>query len=153
VAQGSLHKQVTKVTLSTVLLVVLGGIAIVADDRSLSGVAIVFGLVLGIPFLLLSLVDLGRTLRSRNSGNYKASKTAWILSQLQAAFGSVSIAAAAYGLYRVVSAWYNGTAEFDSVMLFIWIPTGLGMIAVGFHYIWSAFVPVENNEESDGNDT
>jgi len=153
VAQGSLPKQVIKIALSMVLLVVLGGIAIVADDRSLSGVAIVFGFALGIPFLLLSLVDLGRTLRSRNNGNYKASKTTWFLSQLQAAFGSVSIAATAYGLYHAVSAWYNGSAEFNSVMLFIWVPTGLGMIVVGFHFIWSAFVPVENHEESYENDT
>jgi len=152
-AQQSLPKQVIKVALSMALLIVFGGVAIVADDRSLSSVAIVFGLVLGIPFSLLSLIDLGKVLRSRNNGNYKASKTTWILSQLQAAFGSVSIAAAAYGLYRVVSTWHNGTAEFNGMMLFIWVPMGLAMIVIGFHYIWSAFAPAETNMRSDENDT
>jgi hypothetical protein len=62
-----------------------------------------------------------------------------LLSHVQAAFGAVCMAAAAYAIYHNVNLWRDGTADFHGAMLFIWIPIGLALILVGFNFIRTAF--------------
>jgi hypothetical protein len=144
-------KAVRRLVLSGVLLVGFVVVALVANDPSLRAVAIAFAAILGLPFVLMSSIDLGRVLRSESDGNVRASRATWLLSHVQAAFGAVCMAAAAYAIYHNVNLWRDGTADFHGAMLFIWIPIGLALILVGFNFIRTAFAP--ERREVPGNDT
>jgi hypothetical protein len=142
---------VRRLALSSLFLAVLVIVAFIADDPSLRAVAMAFGGILGLPFVLLSSIDLGRVLRSESGGDFRASRATWLLSHIQAAFGAVCMAAAAYAVYHNVSVWLAGTADFHGAMLFIWVPLGLALIVVGFLMIRTAFMA--EAKEADRDDT
>jgi hypothetical protein len=84
------------------------------------------------------LLDLGGALRNES---VVASSKSWLtclLSQLQAAFGAVCMAAAAFTVYHNAIAWASSTAQMR-VLLAAYIFIGLLMVYVGFNYIRSAF--------------
>ena len=137
--------------MSLALVFVLITIALGADDRSVVAVAIAFACFLGIPFLLLSLIDLGHILRAESGGDFNATIATRLLSHLQAAFGATCMGAGGYVVYDGV-ARLSQTVEFDTGALFLRALTGIGIFVVGVGYIWSAFVP-GRKEPGGGNDT
>jgi hypothetical protein len=149
VASQGKTKAVRRLVLSALFLVALVVVAVVANEASLRSVAIAFAAILGLPFVLLSSIDLGRVLRSESGGNFRASRTTWLLSHVQAAFGAVCMATAAYAIYHNVSVWRDGTAGFHGAMLFVWIPMGLALIVVGFNFIRTAFLPERQKASRD----
>ena len=144
-------KAVTRVILASGLIVVLMLLAFGAQDQSLAGLVVVFAVVLGIPFLLLSLIDLGRALRADAGGDFRATKATWLLTHLQAAFGAVCMAAAAFAVYQNLASWFGGTTDSHWVLVLAYVILGLGMVLVGFRFIYSAFVP-DSSSRYRGND-
>jgi hypothetical protein len=124
-------------TLFAVGLVVEG---VLDTDSPFGPVAIVSAVILGFPFVLLSLIDLGRVLRAEHKGDFRASKATWLLSQMQAGFGAVCMAAGGYAAYINLGAWRNGARNFQGVISLLGIPMGLLLILVGYQFIRSAFV-------------
>jgi hypothetical protein len=149
VASSSKSRAVIRAFASFALLLVLGTIALGADDQSIKGVAAAFAVILGVPFVLLSLIDLGGILRVEAGGDYQATKAAWLLSHLQAAFGATCMAAAGYATYYNVTTWLNGTAKFHGAVLLLSVPMGVALIVVGIDYVWSAFVPARPEGAND----
>jgi hypothetical protein len=47
-----------------------------SNDRSAIAVSVAIAAILGVPFLLLSLIDLGKALRSESGGNFRMTATA-----------------------------------------------------------------------------
>jgi uncharacterized membrane protein len=132
-----------------VLVLVSVATAWIVGDRSVTAVVIAFTFALGIPVLLLLLIDLGRALRVERDGDFRATRTTWLLAHLQAALGALCMAVGGFSVIHRVSLWLTGTANFNGVMLLIWIPIGIGMVVVGFSYIWSAFTRDRKDEPSE----
>jgi hypothetical protein len=119
----------------------------VADpDSPWGAVAIVSAVILGFPFVLLSSIDLGRVLREEHGGDFRASTATWLLSQVQAGFGAVCMAAGAYSAYMGVRAWRGGVENWQEAIPLFGIPTGILMVLVGFQFIRSSFDPGRRND-------
>jgi hypothetical protein len=138
-----------RVMWSLALLFGLGAIAI-SNDRSVIGLCVVIAAILGIPFLLLSLIDLGKALRDESRGNFRATKSIWLLAQLQAVFGAVCMAVAAFTLYQNIPAWLASPAGFHSVLLAVWVFSAVLLVVVGFFYIYSAFARPYKGHSGEG---
>jgi hypothetical protein len=139
-------KATKRIVWSLALILIIAATAWIADDRSATAVVIAFTFVLGIPVLLLLLIDLGRALRIESGGDFRATRTTWLLAHLQAALGALCMAVGGFSVFHTISLWLTGTANFDRAMLLIWIPVGIGMVIVGFSYIWSAFTRDRKDE-------
>lgn len=124
---------------SFALLFWLGTVIATSNERSVTGVSLAVAAILGVPFLLLSLIDLGKALKDENGGNFRATRPTWVLAQLQAAFGAVCMASAAFTLYQNVPAWFAAPAGLRRVLLAAWIFCGVLLVVIGFFYIYSAF--------------
>lgn len=124
---------------SLALLLGTAAIATISDDRSAQALSVAVAVILGVPFLLLSLIDLGKALRSESGGNFRATKATWVLTQLQAVFGAVCMAAAAFNLYLNIPAWLVSPAGFHRLLLAVWVIVAVLFVAVGFFYVYSAF--------------
>lgn len=124
---------------SLALLLGMAAIAVISDDRSAIAVSVAIAAILGAPFLLLSLIDLGKALRSESGGNFRASKATWLLTQLQAVFGAVCMAAAAFTLYQNIPAWFVSPAGFHRLLLAVWVVVAVLFVVVGFFFVYSAF--------------
>jgi hypothetical protein len=151
VASSGKPKAVRRLVLSSMFAAGLVVVGVVDTDSPWGAVAIVSAVILGFPFVLLSSIDLGRVLRSEHEGDFRSSKATWLLSQVQAGFGAVCMAAGAYAVYVGINAWRDSTVNFQGAMSFLGIPMGLGCILVGFQFIRSAFVP--ERREMPRNDT
>ena len=118
------------------------------EDPSLRGAAAGIALLLCLPLLLLSLIDLGRWLRLGTVG-YRTTATMWLLSHLQAAVGAIAVAVGGLGLFHWSDSWMSATGNFDRVLLIVSVPIALGMIAFGFHYIYTAFSFLKDRSTND----
>jgi hypothetical protein len=132
------------------LLLGLGIVIAISNDRSAIGLSVVIAAILGVPFLLLSLIDLGKALRDESGGNFRATKSTWLLAQLQAVFGAVCMAAAAFTLYQNIPAWFASPAGFHRVLLVVWVLSAALLIVVGFFYIYSAFARPHRGQSGKG---
>ena len=135
---------------SLALLLGLGIVIAISNDRSVIGISVVTVAILGVPFLLLSLIDLGKALGDESGGNFRATKSTWLLAQLQAVFGAVCMAAAAFTLYRNIPAWFASPVGFHSVLLAVWIFSAVLLVVVGFFYIYSAFARPHKGQSGEG---
>jgi len=138
-------KAVIRFVLSVAFMLVMVIMAKVADDRSLVSIALAFTVILGIPVVLLSSIDLGRVLRMERGGNFLTTKMTWFLTQLQAAFGAICIAAGGYAAYYNLIDWVKGKGSLP----WIWMVMGLMMTKVGFDYIRSVFAPKRESGQSE----
>jgi len=139
------------IVVSTTSLFVSVLVAWLSDIQSLVGVVLVFAALVGIPVLLLSLIDLGLILRAEHGGDYRATVTTRVLSHVQAGFGAVCMAAAGAVVYHHIRNYATDSAESQGAWVFLWVPMGILLALVGFSYIHSAFAPP--TEETSGNDT
>ncbi len=130
-------KAIAKVIWSLLFLLAL--IVIAISDHDLASVSIGCALILGGPFLLLSLIDLGRVLKSLNGEDFRATKATWLLTQLQAALGAVCVAAGGFATYINFIAWFSGAANLSDIVHLIWIPMGILLVIVGILYIYTTF--------------
>jgi uncharacterized membrane protein len=135
---------------SVAFLLGLGIVIAICKDRSVIGLSAVIAAILGVPVLLLSLIDLGKALRDESGGNFRAKKSTWLLAQLQAVFGAVCMAAAALTLYQNIPAWFVSRSGFHGVLLAVWIFSAVLLVVVGFFYIYSAFTRPHGGQSSEG---
>ena len=135
---------------SVALLLGLGIVIAISNDRSVMGLSVVIAAILGVPFLLLSLIDLGKALRDEGGGNFRATKSTWLLAQLQAVFGAVCMGAAAFTLYQNIPAWFAGPVGFHRVLLVVCIFSAVLLVVVGFFYIYSAFARPHRGQSGEG---
>jgi hypothetical protein len=135
---------------SVAFLLGLGIVIAISNDRSVIGLSVVIAAILGVPFLFLSLIDLGKALRDESGGNFRATKSTWLLAQLQAVFGAVCMAAAAFTLYQNIPAWFASPLGFHGVLLAVWIFSAVLLVVVGFFYIYSAFAHPRRGQSGEG---
>ena len=133
------EKAQKRVFWSFVFLLALVAVFVSANDPSARAVSAAFAAILGVPFLLLSLFDLGRALKSEDNAGPRTSRLVWLLSQLQAAFGAVCMAAAAFTVYHNVLAWPVTPTAGGRALLAVFVVGGLLMVVAGFSFIHSAF--------------
>jgi len=124
---------------SLAFLLGMAAVAVISNDRSAIAVSVAIAAILGVPFLLLSLIDLGKALRSESGGNFRASKATWLLAQVQAVLGAVCMAAATFTLYQNIPAWLVSPPGFHHLLLGVWVVVAVLFVVVGFFYVYSAF--------------
>jgi hypothetical protein len=132
-------RAIRNILLSLSFLLALAVVSILAQDRSLVAVAVVFAFVLGLPGLLLSIADLGRALKIEHGGNYRATGTTRLLSHYRAAGGAICTSAALYTLFRNIQALLNGTSAQPVMFQLLLVLGGLAWAVLGVLLIVRAF--------------
>src|SRR5690348_2896837 len=117
---------------SSAFLLSMAAVAVISNDRFVIAVSVAIAAILGVPFLLLSLIDLGKALRSESGGNFRASKATWLLAQLQAVLGAVCMAAATFTLCQNIPAWLVSPPGFHHLLLAVWVVVAVLFVVVGF---------------------
>ena len=113
----SARKKATRwVACSSAFVLTMAGLAFTVD-RSLAGIFVVLLFLLGLPGLLLSLIDLGKSLRAEHGGNFRATKATWWLTQLQATLGALCAAVGGFGVYAALSDWARAATPTPGLMM------------------------------------
>ncbi len=144
----SFSREAKRVALSVAFLALLVVMAWPADDRGSPVRAIALGAFVGLPFVILSLIDWGKALRRSSDGNFRGSLGARLLSHFQAGVGAICMAAGAYAISHDLFAWYRGAGGFSGPIVLVWIISGAGLVAIGFVWIWSAFASGNQDDEN-----
>ena len=146
-ASSPKQKAKKRVLWSSAFLLGLATIFAFSSDPAPRAVSVAFAAILGVPFLLLSLFDLGSALRIESSGNFRASWPTLLLSELQGAFGAIGMAAGAFTVYHNVALWLVTPPGPRHHLLVIFILAGLLMVFVCFHFTYSAFVRPSKSDQ------